>query len=113
MYINCTFGVRMLNCQVTMLCLLIHVYTCIADPSSDPNVMYIKKKDGKWIAVRGSSKLEGMHKFLAELPTASHMSVATAQGLMELFIGCWNMDRAWSNAGQENYHIYDIRCVNV
>jgi hypothetical protein len=74
--------------------------------------MYIKiSKPGekeKWIAVRGSSKLEGFHRWLNDLKAGSHMTPETAQALEEAFIGRWNHKSGVKNKGEHFYGTFDF-----
>ena len=76
--------------------------------------MYYKVTTGnkvRWIAIRGTSKLEGYHKHLNRLLTCGNISPELAGALICHFNGRWNIDRGVQNLGDLDYGMYDHRWV--
>ncbi len=71
----------------------------------------ISKHKVKWMAIRGTSKLEGYHKHLNRLLTCGNITPELAGALICHFNGRWNIDRGVENKGETDYGMYDHRCV--
>ena len=63
----------------------------------------------RWIAVRGTSKLEGIHKHFNKLWTCGNIGPVLAGALICHFTGRWNIDRGIDNRGDIDYGMYDHR----
>lgn len=83
-----------------------------ADPLP-PHLMYyqVKSANGKvrWIAIRGTSKLEGLHKHFNKLLTCGNIGCELAGVLICHWSGRWNIDRGIQNKGDVDYGMYDHR----
>jgi hypothetical protein len=65
-------------------------------------------KQGKFIGLRGTSKLEGFHCHLAKVLQGNRCSAELAGAMMADFTHAWNIDRAITNIeGTEDYGCYD------
>ncbi len=62
-----------------------------------------------WIAIRGTSKLEGYHKHLNRLLTCGNIGPELAGALVCHFNGRWNICRGIENNGDPDYGMFDHR----
>ena len=87
---------------------------CCADPMT-ADKMYIEVKVStnkvRWISIRGSSKLEGFHKYANTVLSSGQTGAKLAAALLCNFVGRWNTDRGVANSNQRSYGIYDHRLV--
>lgn len=83
--------------------------------AADPlprHLMYFKVSSGnkvRWIAIHGTSKLEGYHKPVNALLACENISPELAGALICHFNGRWNIDRGVQNLGDSDYGMYDHR----
>lgn len=68
------------------------------DPSRQP----------QWIAIRGSSKLEGYHPHLHACLPGTNYSPALAHAIITLFNFAWNYKRSVQNGGAIDHHFHDL-----
>lgn len=69
----------------------------------------------KWIAKRGSSKLEGYHSHLHDVLSGNNYSSELAWTLLTLFNFRWNVKRAVENGGQEDmgsFNLWNVEAIN-
>ena len=75
---------------------------------------YPVSKDGqiiRYIPVRGSSKLEGFHRWMNALLSGSNNSKQLAQAMQELFVGRWNINSGISNMGKPDYGTHEHKLL--
>ncbi|KAK9819638.1 hypothetical protein WJX72_000612 [[Myrmecia] bisecta] len=87
----------------------LHAAVASADPDSVVNMYHAIPVGGriKWLAVHGSSKLEGYHRHLNALLSVANTSPALAEALIDCFNGRWNIDSGIRNKGGVDYGMYD------
>lgn len=76
------------------------------------DMYYNRQKDPskapEWIAVRGSSKLEGYHPYLHACLPGTNYSPALADAIIALFNFSWNYKRSVQNGGATNHQFHDL-----
>ncbi|KAL0030541.1 hypothetical protein WJX79_003189 [Trebouxia sp. C0005] len=71
----------------------------------------VSKNQIRWIAVHGSSKLEGYHRWMNAQLSSGNTSPALAGALMRHRNGRWNIDCEIKNNKGTDYGIYDLSLV--
>ena len=65
----------------------------------------------KWIAVRGSSKLEGYHPHLHVCLPGTNYTPMLADAIITMFNFVWNYKRSVCNGGAFDHNFYDLWLV--
>ena len=84
-----------------------------ADPYA-PHLMYfdrasIKASVRRWMTIRGTSKLEGFHRWLNALLASGNCSPELAGVLIILFVCSWNINAGIRNKGKPDYGTHEHR----
>ncbi|DBA68873.1 TPA: hypothetical protein ACH3X2_013352 [Trebouxia sp. C0005] len=86
----------------------------LSDPLPPDQMYYavpVSKNQIRWIAVHGSSKLEGYHRWMNAQLSSGNTSPALAGALMRHRNGRWNIDCEIKNNKGTDYGIYDLSLV--
>ena len=83
-----------------------------ADPLGIEDMYYNHQlnpsKAPEWIAIRGSSKLEGYHPHLHACLPGTNYAPALADAIIALFNFAWNYKRSVQNTGALNHNFHDL-----